>query len=149
MKCLKLEREWSKNYSKYLCWTADKKWWWSVSSKTLRPSRLGLISYMRLDGKKDIQSVKSAWSFCILSLNPHHIPFQRLKTKRTQTKAQKTIYSSHATGDSFLMPIKSSPKILFVNTEKGQKKNLNSGGGGVNKNKFFTGWMPQKGWRDV
>ena len=26
-----------------------------------RASRLGLVSFMRLDGRKDIQSVKSAW----------------------------------------------------------------------------------------
>ena len=29
---------------------------------TLRASGLGLISSMRLDGRKDIQSLKSAWS---------------------------------------------------------------------------------------
>ena len=41
----------------------------------LRASLLGLISSMRLDGRKDIQSVKSG-QFCIQSLKPtpltHH-----------------------------------------------------------------------------
>ena len=33
----------------------------------VRDSRLGLIPSMRLDGKKDIQSVRSAWSIWVQS----------------------------------------------------------------------------------
>ena len=36
----------------------------------LRASGLGLISSVRLDGWKDIQSLKLTWSICIQSLNP-------------------------------------------------------------------------------
>ena len=43
----------------------------------LRVSELGLISSMRLDGRKDIQSVKSAWSVLHAELKARVLPLYR------------------------------------------------------------------------
>ena len=40
----------------------------------LRASVLGLITSMRLDGRKDIQSLKSAWSILYAELKAHVLP---------------------------------------------------------------------------
>ena len=40
----------------------------------LRASGLGLKSSMRLDGRKDIQSVKSVWSILHSELKAHIVP---------------------------------------------------------------------------
>ena len=49
--------------------------------KGFRYSGLGLISSVRLDGRKDIQSVKTAWSIGVQSLKPVSYPLSRVMIK--------------------------------------------------------------------
>lgn len=43
----------------------------------LRASELELISSMRFDGRKNMQSVKSSWLICKKGLKPASYPFSR------------------------------------------------------------------------
>ena len=61
-------------------------------------SGLGKIFSMRLDDKKDIQSVRSAWSTCIQALKPASYSLSReiyKDEKKKQNKKKKTLWHKH------------------------------------------------------
>ena len=54
-----------------------------------------LITYLRLDGRKDMQPVKSVWLICIQSLKPmSHIPWrEKIRgIKQTNTTSDNPIF---------------------------------------------------------